>query len=56
VTSFGFHPTVRRGRTPSGALFNGDFGSAALGGAIIAAVAVAALGLIVGTRAMQRST
>jgi ABC-2 type transport system permease protein len=38
------------------ALFNGDFGSATLAGAIIAAVAVAALGLIVGTRAMQRST
>ena len=37
------------------ALFNGDLGSAAVGGAIIAAVAVAALGLVVGTRAMQRS-
>jgi ABC-2 type transport system permease protein len=38
------------------ALFNGDFASGTLLGAVIAAIAVAALGLVVGTRAMQRST
>jgi ABC-2 type transport system permease protein len=37
------------------ALFNGDFAAGTTGGAIVAALIVAALGLFVGTRAMQRS-
>ena len=37
------------------ALFNGDLWSAATGQGIVAAVAVAALGLMVGVRAMRRS-
>ena len=37
------------------ALFNGDFAAGTTGGAIAAALIVAALGLFVGTRAMQRS-
>ncbi|MFB9675451.1 ABC transporter permease [Streptosporangium vulgare] len=37
------------------ALFNGEIVSAATGGGLVAAVAVAALGLLVGTRAMRRA-
>jgi ABC-2 type transport system permease protein len=37
------------------ALFNGDLVSATVGGGLIAAVAVAALGLFVGTRAIRRA-
>ncbi|MFF3442871.1 ABC transporter permease [Streptosporangium sp. NPDC002721] len=37
------------------ALFNGEIVSAATGGGLVAAVVVAALGLLVGTRAMRRA-